>query len=353
MQTRKATALVLVTSLGLALATPAISEPIRNGDERAQALAQVTPGAQVRVEDTKGRVWEGRYVATTDGAVVLDDPLARIPSASIRQVWIRGRATRSGAIIGGVLLGLSKAALGAFGAGFQCENCGDAVHAATARGFAIGAGIGALAGGLVGAAFPNWHRLDLDPSAAPRTSRGAVPGRVGSFSFQGGRAMGRDPNSGSGGFGGRLGLAARLPGGLAPGVEFGRIGLGRGTVTSPRDRALHFNESVTHFGLSLTKARDHGRMRPYGLASLGHYSWRGFNPFALNPDFEVTDPEIRSSFFGASFGAGAHWRAGRNLSLEMEGRWHTSLHPVAPPTFDAPPQHWNMVSVTAGAKFLW
>jgi len=336
MQTRTALAVILVTSLGLALPMPATSEPIRKGNDPAAVIAQFKPGARVRIEDTKGRVWEGRYIATTDGAVVLDDPLARIPSASIRQVWVRGRATMSGAVIGGVLLGLSKAALAAFGTGFQCEHCGDAVHEATARGLAIGAGIGALAGGLVGAAFPTWHRLDLDRPAATRT-HGVTHDAIGAYSLQGGGARGRDGNSGSGGLGGRLDLAARLPGRLAPGVEFGRFGL----------------ESVTHFGFTFTKTRDHGRLRPYGLASIGHYSWHGFDSFALNPDRDFIDSETHRSFSGASLGGGAQWRARGNLSLEIEGRWHTSLHPVARPTFDGPSQHWNMVSLTAGAKFLW
>ncbi|HET6900265.1 MAG TPA: hypothetical protein VFK70_18070, partial [Vicinamibacteria bacterium] len=302
----------------------------------------------------KGRVWEGRYVATTDGVVALDEPLARIPSASVRQVWIRGRATRPGAVMGGLLLGLSAAGLSAFGAGFGCEvNCEGVVYAASALGFGVGGGLGALTGGVLGAAFPKWHRLDLRSSSVPGAVRGITPGRVGSFSFQGGPAWGRDRHSGSGGLGGRLRLAAQLPGGLAPGVEFGRFGLGRGTVTSPRGRALRFDESVTHVGLSLTKTRDHGRLRPYGLASVGHYSWRGFDSFALDPDFDFVNSEIHRSFFGASLGAGVHWRVRRSLSLETEGRWHTSLHEVGRPTFDGPPQHWNMVSLTAGAKFLW
>lgn len=352
MQTRTALAVILVTSLGLALPMPATSEPIRKRNDPAAVIAQVTPGAQVRIEDTKGRVWEGRYIAITDGAVVLDDPLARIPSASIRQVWIRGRATRSGAIIGGVLFGLSKAARAAIGAGFQCEDCQGAVRAASARGFGIGAGIGALAGGLVGAAFPKWHRLDLDRPTRTRTG-GGTHDAIGAFSLQGGGARGRDPNSGKGGLGGRLGLAARLPGGLAPGVEFGRFGLGRGTVVTPRGRTLNFTESVTHFGFSFTKARDHGRLRPYGLVSIGHYSWKGVNASTLNPDFEIVNPEIHQSFLGASLGGGVRWRARRRLAFETEGRWHTSLHEVARSTFDGPAQHWRMVSLTAGARLLW
>jgi hypothetical protein len=148
-------------------------------------------------------------------------------------------------------------------------------------------------------------------------------------------------------------LSAQLPGGLAPGLEFGRFDLGGGSVLSPRGRALDFNESVRHFGLTLTKTRDRGRLRPYGLASVGHYSWRGFDSLALHPHFDYFDSETHRSFFGASLGGGVRYRARPHLSLEMEGRWHTSLHKVAQPTFDGPMQHWNLVSLTAGAKLLW
>ena len=354
MQTRKATVIVVVTSIALALAAPATSEPIRKGKDPVSAFATVAPGAHVRIEDTDGRVLEGRYVATMDGNVVLDEPATRIPAASIRRVWIRGRAVKTGALIGGLIVGVSAGLLGA-ALGAYCESdCDDfTVYQYGAYGFGIGAGMGALTGGTIGAAFPKWHRLDLRESPARNASGGVTPGRVGALSFLGGRAMGRDRNSASGGFGGRVALAAQFPGGLAPGVEFGRFGLGHGTVTSPRGRALHFDESVTHFGFTLAKTRDHGRLRPYGLASIGHYSWHGFDSFALNPDRDFIDSETHRSFSGASLGGGAQWRARRNLSLEIEGRWHTSLHPVARPTFDGPSQHWNMVSLTAGAKFLW
>jgi hypothetical protein len=245
---------------------------------------------------------------------------------------------------------LLGAALGAY-----CESdCDDGdVYTFGGIGLAAGGAVGAVIGGLVGSAFPKWHRLDVARPPAPKTGRGVIAGPIGSLSFQGGRAMGRDRNSASGGLGGRLGLSGQLPGGLAPGVEFGRFGLGHGTVTSPRGRALHFDESVTHFGFTLTKTRDHGRLRPYGLASVGHYSWRGFNSFALNPEFEFVDSEVHRSFFGASLGGGAHWRVRRNLSLETEGRWHTSFDRVARPTLEGRAQHWNMVSLTVGAKVLW
>ncbi|HEY8150258.1 MAG TPA: hypothetical protein VIK51_15230 [Vicinamibacteria bacterium] len=199
---------------------------------------------------------------------MLDEPAIRIPAASIRKVWIRGRGTKTGAIIGGIVVGVSSALLGAAAGAFCESDCGDFdVYQYGAIGFATGAGMGALTGGIVGAAFPKWHRLVLGGSPAAKMGGGVAPGRVGAFSIQGGRALGRDRNSGSGGFGGRLGLSAQLPGGLAPGLEFGRFGLGRGSVPSPRGRALNFTESVSHFGLSLTKTRDRGRLRPYGLAA--------------------------------------------------------------------------------------
>jgi len=354
MQTRTATAIVLVASLGVALAAPVRGEPNRRGGDPALALTQVRPGAPVRIQDWDGRVLEGHYVTTANGDVVLDRPARRIPTAGIQKVWVRGRAVKSIATIGGIVIGVPSALLGA-ALGAYCESDCDsgAVYQYAAVGFAFGTAMGALAGGVLGAAFPKWHSLDLGRIPSPKADRGLIPGRVGAFSFQGGPALGRDRNSGSGGFGGRLGLSAQLPGGLAPGVEFGRFGLGRGTVTSPLDRALHFNESVTHFGFSLTKARDRGRVRPYALATVGRYSWRGFDSFSLDPRYDFTNSEIHRSFLGASLGGGAHWRVRPNFSLETEGRWHTSLHQVAHPTFEGPAQHWNMVSLTAGVKLLW
>jgi hypothetical protein len=292
----------------------------------------------------------------TDGNVVLDEPAGRIPATSIQRVWLRGRAVRKGATIGGTILGASGALLGLLFAAYCVSEseCGDGVWlTASAAGFGIGAAAGALTGGLAGAAIPKWHHLDFGVPHAPLTERGPTADRIGTFSLQGGWARGRDRNSAPGGLGGRLGLSADLPGGFAPGLEVGRFNLGRGEVTSPRGVTHRFNESVLHVGLSLTKTRDHGRLRPYGLAGLGYYSWRGFDSFVLNPDFDYLFPETHRSFLGASLGGGARYRARRNLSLEMEGRWHTSLHKVAHPTFEGPAQHWNMVSVTAGARFLW
>lgn len=340
MHTRTPTAIVLVTVLSLARATPATSEPAEGNGQAAHALAQVQSGARVRIERDGGRVLEGRYVTVTDdGDVVLAEPAARIPAASIHKVWLRGRAVTTGAIVGGIVLGAATALAGA-AAGAYCESdCGDGViYEYGAIGFVIGAGVGALTGGLAGAAIPKWHRLDLGASTPTRTARGPATGGIGSFSLLGGRTMGRGRNSANGGFGARLGLSGPLPGGFAPGLEFGRFG-------------LHSGESVRHVGFSLTKTRDHGRLRPYGLASVGRYSWHGFNSFA--PDAEFARPEFHRSFLGASVGGGAHWRARRNLSLDVEGRWHTSLHQAARPPLDGRPGHWNMASLTTGARFLW
>ena len=113
MHTRTPTAIVLVTVLGLARATPATSEPAEGNGQAAHAFAQVKSGARVRVEREGGRVLEGRYVTVTDdGDVVLAEPAARIPAASIQKVWLRGRAFTTGAIVGGIVLG-AVTALGA------------------------------------------------------------------------------------------------------------------------------------------------------------------------------------------------------------------------------------------------
>jgi hypothetical protein len=133
----------------------------------------------------------------------------------------------------------------------------------------------------------------------------------------------------------------------------GRFALGLGHVVTPRGRSLFYDESVRHFGVAVTKTRDHGAVRPYALASLGRYSWRGLDPLALDPDFDARNAEARRSFVGASLGGGLLLRCHRRLSVDLEGRWHTSLDKVARPAFEGPAQHWNMVSIAAGVKVLW
>jgi hypothetical protein len=352
--TPRATAAVLIGVLTLALAdapaeaTDAAQAPHTAGD----ALAQVRPGQRVRIATKEGRVLTGDYVGTRDGAVLLEDPAGRIPAESIQRAWVRGRAVKKGAIVGGLTLGLAGAAYGALGAAVCESDCGMALGSA-AFGALMGAAAGTADGGLVGAAIPRWRGLDTQAGRAEPADRGPVSDRIGGLAIQGGWAKGRDRNSARGGFGRRMTLFAELPGGFAPGLEVGRFDLGSGDVPMPGGAPLHFRESVLHFGLCVTKTREHGRLRPYGIASIGHYSWHGFDSFALSPTAFRSVPEVQRSFRGASLGGGAHYHVRRNVGLDIEGRWHTSIHKVAQPTLEGPAQHWNMVSITAGTRLAW
>jgi hypothetical protein len=76
-----------------------------------------------------------------------------IPAAAIDTLWTRGRSTTAGAVIGAILVG----GLGALaGNGLGEENAG------SARMILGTAGLGAIAGGLMGAiigtAVPRWQR---------------------------------------------------------------------------------------------------------------------------------------------------------------------------------------------------
>ena len=342
---------MIVSFAAPAVATPLASQKTPSREGAAFALAQLQPGERVRIAVPDGKILEGRFVAVRDGDLILDGPPARIPAAAVQKVWIRGRAVKLGAIIGGVAFGLFTGALGGLSGAFCESNCEGAVIQGAAVGAGGGAAAGALAGGLAGAAFPKWRRVDLTSLATRRRTPAAD--RTGALSFQGGWARGRDLRAGNGGLGGRLGLSAELPGGFATSLEWGQFDLGVGQVITPRGRLLHYDESVSHAGVAVTKTRDHGRLRPYALASLGRYSWHGFDALSLHPDLDYGTAVTYRSFFGASLGGGLRLRTERRLSFEMEGRWHTSLREVARPTFEGPGQHWNMVSLAAGAKVSW
>jgi len=340
-----------------------------SADTRLELLARLEPGASVRLATDGGRVVEGRVVSLDAAAVVLDRPPRSVPIETVHAIWVRGRSTGTGAAIGGVMVGVVTGALGALVSVAFCENgdgCGGAGAAGGAIGLAFGGAVGSLTGGVIGATVPRWHRLY--PHDAPRHARAApksVPitsepaaerpvsgARVGSASLGLGFARGRDLRAASGGFGGHLRLSTESRG-FAPSLEIGRFDLGAGDVRAANGRRVTYDESVLHFGAALTRTLGHGKVRPYGLAALGHYSWRGFDSGALDPYRFDSHSVATRHFFGGSLGGGVRVRSVGPLSFGLEGRWHTSLNEVSQPQFQGAAQHWNMLSITAGASVSW
>ncbi len=131
-----------------------------------QALPALEPGTVVRFEATSvaGRA-EGRFERyTPDSLLVRGRTGSRtaVPVQTLTAVWVRGRATKTGAIVGGAI-GL---VVGAFIGGAACSLGRSDDGIVGNEGFGVGcaaagAGLGVLVGGGtgagIGALIPKWQ----------------------------------------------------------------------------------------------------------------------------------------------------------------------------------------------------
>jgi hypothetical protein len=122
-------------------------------------LVRLNPGQFARARTLDGRRIQSRVLAIDLDPFTLhlvghETPL---PAASIDSLWVRGRATKTGAIIGAVGAGVPSFAFWAvfceaMSEGDGCDEWG------TVTGLALaGAGGGALIGAAIGAAVPKWR----------------------------------------------------------------------------------------------------------------------------------------------------------------------------------------------------
>lgn len=151
-------------SLALAALLAAAALPSRMSAQatpagRDSAIARLQTGQQIRLAAAGlGRLIGRAGVASGD---TLDfaqaDAVRRIPVQAIDSIWTRGRATKTGLIIGGAVGAVFGGLAGAVGAGvceYDCASTGTAVVTAGLVGAVGGAGIGALVGALI----PKWKR---------------------------------------------------------------------------------------------------------------------------------------------------------------------------------------------------
>jgi hypothetical protein len=123
-------------------------------------LASLAPrGPVVRLRTDQARVTGRLLAAGSDGATLATgDGTQLIPAGVIDSVWVRGRAWKTGAIVGGAA---GMVALGAFTGLIvhaTCETSECGTVAAAFAGGGIGLAGGALLGAAIGAAFPKWKR---------------------------------------------------------------------------------------------------------------------------------------------------------------------------------------------------
>ena len=112
----------------------------------------------VRLHVRGGRHLEGRFafyvVAPAGSQLSVADTLIQV--VTVDSLWVRGRATKTGAIVGAVVVGVPAAVFWAEVCALITES--DCTAWGAVAGLTAGtAGVGALLGAAVGTAFPRWH----------------------------------------------------------------------------------------------------------------------------------------------------------------------------------------------------
>jgi len=129
--------------------------------ERRAAIRALHVGQRLRIERPGGIRLEGVFSAAPPDSLVMADNvgLARIGHSEIDRLWVRGHATKTGAVVGGVTGLVAGLALGIFIGEVICNNedCDTDTGAAVAALGLGGAAAGTLGGALIGAAIPKWH----------------------------------------------------------------------------------------------------------------------------------------------------------------------------------------------------
>lgn len=145
-------------------------KPLCAQDSIATVLGRLNPGQVVRVRLEDQRRVVGRILETRNAApgLLLEGVDSPLPAHAIDTLWVRGRATKHGAIIGAAVGGVSSFAAAALICEAVSEGNGcDVWGTVTAIGLGGAAG-GALLGAAVGAAVPRWHRRYARPTAPVR-----------------------------------------------------------------------------------------------------------------------------------------------------------------------------------------
>lgn len=126
---------------------------------RTAAAEALKVGQHVRLDVTRvGRI-EGRFAVRSDSTMtlMLRDDVAEVRLPDVERLWVRGRATGKGALIGGLVGLAGGATYGLLIGEIACAetDCTRAEVAAIA-GLLFGAG-GAVVGTGVGFAIPTWR----------------------------------------------------------------------------------------------------------------------------------------------------------------------------------------------------
>jgi hypothetical protein len=151
--------LLLGISAGVAVPPAAAQASRIDTQAAAEALARLHPESVLRIESQNGRRVQGRFdgLSQTTIRVSFDGSGESVDLDRLTAVWVRGRQTKTGAIIGGVA-GLGLGLFVGYIANALCDT-DDCPGEAYVLAPALFIPAGALVGGAVGAAIPHWRRI--------------------------------------------------------------------------------------------------------------------------------------------------------------------------------------------------
>lgn len=157
-----------MTRLGLALVLIGWPSVVAGQDStavehaREAAIRTLEAGQRLRVHAPPDRRLEGVFAVVDRGHLFLtgDSALAKVAVGDIDRLWVRGRATGTGALVGGVAGTAIGVAYGFLIGEVVCDNIdcrADTAEVVLLLGLGGGAA-GGLAGALTGLAIPKWHQ---------------------------------------------------------------------------------------------------------------------------------------------------------------------------------------------------
>ena len=124
-------------------------------------MQAMTVGQRVRVDVSQVGRLEGRFLVANGATLTLDrdDVPVQLRLPDIERLWVRGRSTRRGALVGalvGVAFGIWIGTEAADVCDIDGEPCFTTAEAAAVGGLLSGAG-GAVVGAGIGFAIPTWR----------------------------------------------------------------------------------------------------------------------------------------------------------------------------------------------------
>jgi hypothetical protein len=154
---------VILASFAAAQAgSPLVEQgPTKRDSVWAAALARLTPSNTIRIHRVAGGRIEGEFARASVTTLVLTGAPAPVeyPFATLDSLWVRGKTTKTGAIIGSISFAVVGLTYGYLANEVGCKDEGGdpCPEVIPLLGLAGAAG-GGLMGALIGSAIPRWHR---------------------------------------------------------------------------------------------------------------------------------------------------------------------------------------------------